>query len=63
MKKYSTQKEAARLGIITEEMRAVAKKEFRTEEEILKFVKDGQVVICAVRSMNKALAGEYIDIL
>ena len=31
---YHTQMEAARKGIITEEMKAVAKKEYRTEEEI-----------------------------
>jgi phosphomethylpyrimidine synthase len=45
--KYYTQMEAARKGIITEEMRAVARKEYRTEEEIRDLVAKGQVAICA----------------
>ena len=47
MKNYKTQMEAARLGIITEQMKAVAKKEHRTEEEIRSLVEKGQVIICA----------------
>ena len=39
--KYYTQMEAARKGIITEEMRAVARKEYRTEEEIRDLVAKG----------------------
>ena len=31
---YSTQMQAARMGIITPQMEAVAKKEYRTPEEI-----------------------------
>ena len=46
MREYTTQMEAARKGIITPEMKAVAKKEFRTEEEIRQWVADGQVAIC-----------------
>ena len=34
MREYSTQMEAARKGIITPEMKKVAEKEYRTEEEI-----------------------------
>ena len=34
MRNYATQMEAARKGIITPEMQAVAKKEYRTDEEI-----------------------------
>ena len=34
MRNYTTQMDAARQGIITPEMKAVAKKEYRTEEEI-----------------------------
>ena len=34
MREYATQMEAARKGIITPEMKIVAKKEYRTEEEI-----------------------------
>ncbi len=44
---YHTQMEAARKGIITEEMKIVAKKEYRTEEEIRDLVAKGQVAICA----------------
>lgn len=59
---YKTQMEAARKGIVTKEMEAVAAKEYRTPEEIRELVAKGQAAICA-RSMNKALEGEYIDIL
>ena len=34
MRTYTTQMDAARQGIITPEMKEVAKKEYRTEEEI-----------------------------
>ena len=34
MRNYTTQMDAARRGIITPEMKAVAAKEYRTEEEI-----------------------------
>ena len=47
MRNYTTQMEAARKGIITPEMKAVAAKEYRTEEEIRDLVAKGQVVICA----------------
>lgn len=47
---YHTQMEAARKGIITEEMKAVAKKEYRSEEEIRNLVAKGQVAICANRN-------------
>ena len=49
MREYTTQMDAARRGIITREMRVVAKKEYRTEEEIRELVAKGQVVICANR--------------
>ena len=39
--------DAARQGIITPEMKAVAAKEYRTEEEIRELVAKGQVAICA----------------
>ena len=39
--------DAARRGIITPEMKAVAAKEYRTEEEIRELVAKGQVAICA----------------
>ena len=47
MRNYTTQMDAARQGIITPEMKAVAKKEYRTEEEIRELVAKGQVTICA----------------
>ena len=46
---YKTQMEAARKGIITKEMETVAKKEYRTAEEIRELVAKGQVAICANR--------------
>ncbi|MBQ2264641.1 MAG: phosphomethylpyrimidine synthase ThiC, partial [Oscillospiraceae bacterium] len=46
---YKTQMEAARKGIITKEMRAVAEKEYRTAEEIRELVAKGSAVICANR--------------
>ena len=47
MRNYTTQMDAARQGIITPEMKAVAKKEYRTEENIRDLVARGQAVICA----------------
>ena len=47
MREYTTQMDAARRGIITPEMKVVAKKEYRTEEEIRELVASGRVVICA----------------
>ena len=38
---YHTQMEAARQGIITEEMKIVAQKEYRSEEEIRDLVAKG----------------------
>ena len=46
---YKTQMEAAKKGIITKEMEAVAAKEYRTSEEIRDLVAKGQVAICANR--------------
>ena len=49
MRDYATQMEAARKGIITPEMKKVAEKEYRTEEEIRELVAKGQVAIPANR--------------
>ena len=49
MKTYTTQMDAAKQGMITPEMKTVAAKEYRTEEEIRDLVARGQVVICANR--------------
>lgn len=46
MREYATQMEAAKKGIITEEMQKVAKDEYRSEEEIRELVARGQVVLC-----------------
>ena len=55
MRNYATQMEAARKGIITPEMETVAKKEYRTPEEIRDLVAKGQVAICANRLHTPAL--------
>ena len=47
MREYKTQMEAAKKGIITEELKSVAAKEQMTVEELLPLVAKGQVVICA----------------
>lgn len=44
---YSTQMDAARRGIVTEQLEAVARKERMTAEELLPLVSSGKVVICA----------------
>ena len=53
MRNYTTQMNAAKQGIITPEMKAVAKKEYRTEEEIRALVAEGKVAICANKLQNK----------
>lgn len=44
---YSTQMEAARKGIVTEQLKAVAAKERMAVEELMPLVAEGKVVICA----------------
>lgn len=46
-KNYFTQMEAARKGIVTEEMRKVAQKENRSMEELMPLMADGKMVIPA----------------
>lgn len=46
-RKYATQMEAARRGIVTEELKTVAKKEQMPEEELMSLVAAGKVAICA----------------
>ena len=43
---YTTQMDAARKGVITNEMKIVAEKEFMNPEDLMKLVAKGQVVIC-----------------
>ena len=45
MQTYTTQMDAARKGIITPQMEIVAKKEYRTPEEIRQLVAEGKVEI------------------
>lgn len=47
MREYATQMEAARKGIVTEELRKVAGKERMTVEELMPLVASGKVAICA----------------
>ncbi len=47
MRNYATQMDAAKRGIITDEMRAVAHDEHRTPEEICSLVAQGKIAICA----------------
>lgn len=49
MEQYATQMEAARKGIVTEELKKVAAKERMTTEELMPLVAEGKVVICANR--------------
>ena len=46
-RKYSTQMEAVRMGIVTPELEAVAKKENRSVEELLPLMASGKMVIPA----------------
>ncbi|WP_130861355.1 phosphomethylpyrimidine synthase ThiC [Bacilliculturomica massiliensis] len=53
--KYATQMEAARKGILTEEMRAVAQKEKLSESELMNYMAEGKVIIPANR-LHSALS-------
>ena len=55
MRNYTTQMDAAKRGIITPEMKAVAAKEYRTEEEIRDLVARGQVAICANKLLSQPI--------
>ncbi len=59
MKNYKTQMEAAKKGIITQEMEVVAKKENRLPEEIMSLVATGEVAIPA-NINHKSLSPEGI---
>ena len=47
MSSYTTQMDAARKGIVTPELKTVAKKENMSEEALMKLVAEGKVAICA----------------
>lgn len=59
MREYKTQMEAAKKGIVTEELKIVAKKELMSVEELLPLVAQGKVVIPA-NIRHKALDPEGI---
>jgi phosphomethylpyrimidine synthase len=59
MKNYKTQMEAAKKGIITEEMKTAAKKEYKEPEELRALIACGQVVIPA-NINHKALSAQAI---
>ena len=47
MSEYTTQMDAARKGIVTKEMEIVAKKEHMSVQQLMQYVAEGKVVICA----------------
>ncbi len=59
MSGYTTQMDAARKGIITNELKIVAKKEHMSEEALMKLVAEGKVVICA-NKLHKCLDPEGV---
>ncbi|TYQ18388.1 UNVERIFIED_CONTAM: phosphomethylpyrimidine synthase [Acetivibrio alkalicellulosi] len=56
---YTTQMDAARKGIITDEMKIVAKKERKSEQEIMGLIAEGKVIIPANKN-HKSLDAEGI---
>lgn len=50
MRKYTTQMDAARKGVVTPEMETVARKENMPVEELMKLMAEGKTVICANKS-------------
>lgn len=59
MRDYKTQMEAAKKGIVTPEMKAVAQKEFMEEEVLRELVAKGEVAIPA-NVMHKTLSAEGV---
>ena len=47
MRAYTTQMDAARKGILTPQMAAVAEKEHMPAEQLMKLVAEGKVAVCA----------------
>ena len=62
MRNYATQMEAARKGIITEELKSVAAKEQMTTDELLPLVASGKVVICANKNHKCNTYSGYKDV-
>ena len=59
MRNYATQMEAARKGIVTEELKKVAEKELMTVDELMPLVASGKVAICANKN-HKCLDPEGV---
>ena len=57
MREYKTQMEAARKGIVTEELKKVAQKEHLRVEELMPLVAAGKVAICANKNHKCLNAG------
>ena len=55
MRNYATQMDAARRGIVTPEMRAVAQKEFRTEEEIRQYIGADSLHYISLEGLKRSL--------
>ena len=59
MEQYTTQMDAAKLGIVTEQIKIVAAKEKMTVEELMPLVASGKVAICANKN-HKCLDPEGV---
>lgn len=59
MEKYTTQMDAARRGIVTEQLKIVAQKEKMSVEELMPLVASGKVAICANKN-HKCLNPEGV---
>ena len=59
MRNYTTQMDAARKGIVTQEIETVARKENMPVEELMKYVSEGKVAICANKN-HKCLDPEGV---
>ena len=59
MSNYTTQMDAARKGIVTQEIETVARKENMPVEELMKYVSEGKVAICANKN-HKCLDPEGV---
>ncbi|MDE7299904.1 MAG: phosphomethylpyrimidine synthase ThiC [Lachnospiraceae bacterium] len=58
-REYTTQMDAARRGILTPEMKTVAKKEKMEERRLMQLVAEGKVAICANKN-HKCLSAEGV---
>ena len=59
MRNYTTQMDAARKGIVTPEIKTVAKKENMDVDKLMKLVAEGKVAICANKN-HKCLSAEGV---